>query len=110
VVVVVWGSGSGIGRKAKARDGFALGRLNWWVFWCVGDVAGGAVGCEDELTRMGEETEGEVCRSTGDGRRQYKSNGGPRAWELWQVWAARAAAMRGRSRGRRGVASTQCTL
>lgn len=30
VVVVVWGSGSGIGREARA--GFAPGRLNWCEF------------------------------------------------------------------------------
>lgn len=111
VVVVVWGSGSGIGRVA--RDEFAPG--SWGCFDVL--AIGGVIDCEDGLNTDEERSSREMCRSTGDGRRQYKSNGGPRASRAWKALGSPSAAMgsweraqQEREGGGVRVASTQCTL
>lgn len=72
---MMWGSGSGIGRVARGE--FAPG--SWSCFDVLAIVGG--IDCEDELNTDEERSSREMCRSTGDGRRQYKSNGGTRAWK-----------------------------
>lgn len=79
--MVVWGSGSGIGREAK--DGFAPGRLSWWEFGCIGDVAGGDVGCEDELTQLEGGLERDVLEHGRWAGGNIRATASPRAWELW---------------------------